>query len=182
MHSVHIQNANSPLFKELWKTYEVSFPASERRSLVDQIKILHHPRYRLEAWMNDDERGGPIFVGLMGWWEYDDFRYLEHLAISPVARSGGMGGKILLGWMSASEKPVFLEIDVVTDDISRRRLGFYQRLGFVENDMKHSQPDFQGKGGAVPLRVLSYPGSMSRSQYAALDNALQRDVWPKAAS
>lgn len=138
-----------------------------------QREVFVRPAYRLDAWFDDNG----AFVGLMGWWEYDAFRYVEHLAIAPHARSGGFGSKILKKWMSGSEKPVFLEIDPVVDEITQRRLNFYQRLGFVENAIEHAQPHFQGTGETVPLRVLSFPAAMSAADFNAFRGALAADVW-----
>lgn len=173
MHSIRIPNEHSSHFSVLWETYEASFPASERRLLPAQKAIFSHPSYRLDIWFNEDDK----YVGLMDWWEYDGFRYVEHIAVSPDARSGGYGSRIFKSWLKSSQKPVFLEIDPVTDDISRRRLQFYQRLGFVENPMEHVQPHFQGTGEQVRLRVLSYPRPMSGEEYADFLAALKKDVW-----
>lgn len=178
MHSIRIENEHSPYFPLIWNTYESSFPESERRFLPAQKAVFENPNYRLDVWF--DENGA--FVGLMDWWEYGGFRYVEHLAIAPEARSGGFGSKILKSWIDSSEKPVFLEIDKVRDEISQRRLNFYRRLGFVENPMEHEQPHFQGTGEKVSLRVLSYPEGMSEAEYGELLAALQKDVWAEIKS
>lgn len=172
MNSIRITNEHSPYFAELWQTYESSFPITERRTLQAQALAFAHPRYRLEAWLS-----GTSFAGLTGSWLYDNYRFVEHLAVAPATRSKGLGKQLLQQWMNADPRPVYLEIDLVTDDISRRRLHFYQRLGFVENTLDHAQPMFQGGDGQVPLRVLSWPGPITMAQYERFHQDLVTDAW-----
>lgn len=138
MHSVRITGEDSLLFPQFWQTYEDSFPLPERRSRASQRAAFADPVYRLDAWMD-----GTKFVGFMGWWEYGDFRYIEHLAVSATARSGGYGKKIMRRWMDSSSTPVYLEIEEVVDELTERRLGFYRRLGFEETPFTHLQPPYQ---------------------------------------
>lgn len=195
MYAVSVRDATSPWFPIVWEVYESAFPESERRSLPAQLEVFRQPNYRLDAWFDawfdadavphakhgarPDIRGDgrDAFIGFMGWWEYDDFRYIEHIAIAPQARSGGKGSTLLQSWMDNAQTPVVLEIDPVVDEVSQRRLHFYQRLGFVENDVEHQQPHFQGGSEMVPLRVLSFPALMSGEQVEAFMRALHNDVW-----
>ena len=167
----------SPLFAAVWTVYGASFPAMERRTLAGQRLAMANPRYRLDAWHEDGR-----FTGFMGWWDFGTFRFVEHLATDPSARSGGVGSRILKQWMESEKTPVILEIDPPEDDISRRRLGFYRRLGCVENPMEHSHPYYQGTPAPnapqrVPLRVLSWPRAITDAEYRDFFGANQREVW-----
>lgn len=170
--AVRMLNADSPHYPSFQKAYAASFPENERRSPSSQRAALRDARYRLDAWLDEDR-----FIGFMGWWDFDEFRYIEHVAVAPEARSGGYGGLILTQWRDASEKPVLLEIEEVVDDLTRRRLGFYQRLGFKEVPGVHIQPAYQGDGPAPAMQVLSWPVPITESQRREFVALLHAEVW-----
>lgn len=188
MNPVLVPDAESSLYPKLLRIFEESFPLSERRDEAAQAAAFADPRYRLEAWMD-----GSRLVGLMGWWDFEDFRYVEHVAVAPEARSGGYGSRILRHWLNMDPRPVYLEIEEVEDDITGRRRDFYLRLGFAQTPFGHVQPPYQlpapsgteagggpekaAPGEGVPMQVLSWPGVLSEKQYERLFSLLRDEVW-----
>jgi hypothetical protein len=71
-----ISSTNHTLYTAFWKLFEASFPLSERRVAKQQKIILNHPKYRLQAWKINNQ-----LLGFIGWWNFEQFRYLEHFAI-----------------------------------------------------------------------------------------------------
>lgn len=169
---VRITGSESPLYARFMDVYEASFPYDERRSPAAQAAAFAHPRYRLHAWLD-----GTRFAGLMGWWDFDAFRYIEHVAVAPEARSSGYGGRIMRRWMDMAKTPVYLEIEKVVDEITARRREFYKRLGFADTGMQHKQPPYQGDGPGVPLQVLSWPLAIDKAEYERFAALLFGDVW-----
>lgn len=172
MHSVRIAGETAPLYPAFKSIYEESFPASERREPGAQAAAFADPRYRLDAWMD-----GGLIVGLMGWWDFGDFRYIEHVAVAPGARSGGYGSRIMRAWLDQSDLPAYLEIERVVDETTRRRRDFYLRLGFVENPMEHIQPPYQGGGQGVPMHILSRPALLSPEEHTRFAGLMKNAVW-----
>jgi hypothetical protein len=43
-------------------------------------------------------------------------------------------------FISRPEVPVLLEVEHPTDELSRRRIDFYKRAGFVHNEHKYRHP------------------------------------------
>lgn len=172
LQAVRILNANSPQYPDFQKACAASFPLNERRSEAAQRAALRDPRYRLDAWLDDGR-----FIGFMGWWDFVSCRYIEHVAIAPESRSGGYGKSVLEQWLGSSTKPVLLEIEEPVDDLTRRRLGFYQRLGFTEVPGTHAQPNYQGGGPEPLMQVLSWPGPVSEQQRLEFVELLHREVW-----
>ena len=154
MQTERIRNTDHPDWPWLWHLYETSFPAGERRKLDGQEAVIDHPKYHFELWRTDD--GDP--VGFTACWIYERFRFLEHFAVDPTQRGGGYGTKILTEWMHRPGPVILLEIDPLTDEISRRRHGFYKRLGYFDNPgIVHSHPSYQDGTGIVPLLLMTYP-------------------------
>lgn len=170
--TVRIHNAASPQYSSFHKAYVSSFPKNERRGEASQRAAFRDPRYRLDAWLDGDD-----FIGFMDWWDFASFRYLEHVAVSPEFRSAGYGGRILRQWLAASEMPVLLEIEDVVDGPTRRRLDFYQRLGFSLTAGAHTQPVYQGSGPAPVMRTLSWPSPISECQRRDFISLLHSEVW-----
>lgn len=171
MRCERIVNDHSPHYPAFRAANDASFPDNEKRDDALQAAALANPRYHLDAWLDGD-----AFVGFMGWWDFDDYRYIEHIAVAPGARSGGYGRAIVQRWLSQSATPVYLEIEKVVDALTTRRLNFYLRLGFVTTPMQHEQPAYRG-GAPVPLQVLSWPEELTREQYDRFFAALHNEVW-----
>ncbi len=173
MKALLLSDIHSPFFAAAWQVYEDSFPVAERRSLLAHQDAMAHPCYKFQVCLDNS-----ALVGFLAWWAYEDFRYLEHFAIAAPRRSGGLGSKMLLQWIASEETPVILEIEEVVDDITRRRLHFYRRLGFIENTMDHSHPSYADRTGAVPMRLLSYPDFIDTTRHNLFMEKLRQDVWP----
>lgn len=181
LHSRPIEGFSSPYYADFAAAYEFSFPPSERRTRAAQAAAFADPRYRLECW-----RDQGAFIGFMGWWDFGAYRYIEHVAVAPGARSGGYGSRILLTWRDADPRPVYLEIEEPRDELTRRRLAFYQRLDFVENPGVHMQPFYQpGADGeqedasGVPMQALSWPGRLSSKEHKEFLHTLRSVVWAR---
>ena len=80
--------ADDPILDQVEQTYNEAFPEAERRdfALVRQL-IAEEPAFQLRVFYRDD-----VYVGFLSNWQFDGFRYVEHFAIDPAARNGGIGG------------------------------------------------------------------------------------------
>jgi ribosomal protein S18 acetylase RimI-like enzyme len=156
-----IKNTEHPLFAPAWHLYRRSFPPEERRGLRTQRKIMNHPLYHFEIITDKGE-----FTGFVLWWGFDDVRYLEHLATTPRRRGKGYGRRILEKFVSASELPVLLEVELPVTETGRRRIDFYRRAGFVLNGHAYRQPPYKKGGDGVPLMLMTYPDAITGEEAA----------------
>ena len=93
-------------------------------------------------------------IGLLTTWHFETFVYIEHFAIDPALRSQGYGTEALKTFISRQEKPIILEAEPPTDDITRRRIGFYQRNGLTMYDFPYIQPAYTPESKPVELRLM----------------------------
>ena len=93
-------------------------------------------------------------IGLLTTWHFETFVYIEHFAIDPALRSQGYGTEALKTFISKQEKPIILEAEPPTDDITRRRIGFYQRNGLTMYDFPYIQPAYTPESKPVELRLM----------------------------
>ena len=100
---------------------------------------------------------GDQFQGILLYWEGPGFRYVEHFAIAPELRGGGVGARALAE-LCGQGIPVILEIDPPVDEISVRRQHFYERCGFSKNPFPHVHPPYRKGFQGHPLVVMVRPG------------------------
>ena len=157
MKYTRVKNTEHPLFKKVWSLYRKSFPPEERRQLRTQRKIMGNPLYHFEIIADNDE-----FIGFILWWDFTNVRYIEHLAILPQLRNKGYGQRILKRFTSKQKLPILLEVEHPDTEINKRRINFYQRIGFFINEYGYKQPPYKKCGGYVPLILMTYPNVISK--------------------
>lgn len=150
---------------QAWRLYLRSFPPQERRQLRTQRRVMGNHAYHMEVVTETGATTGTgsagdagRFVGILFWWGFGDVRYVEHLATAPGLRGQGLGAKILGGFIARSAVPVILEVEHPEDEMSRRRIGFYKRAGFVLNTRPYAHPSYKRGGAPVPLALMTHGG------------------------
>ena len=156
MEQANITSASHPLFSQFWEIYCNSFPLNERRTQSQHEQIAHNPHFTNLVWHKQHN-----LVGLLTFWDFGGFYYIEHFAINEAYRSNGTGHQLLHGWLQQATLPVMLEIEEPVDALTKRRLAFYLRLQFVQPHIKQLQPDYQTGEICVPMEILSYPTAIS---------------------
>jgi len=140
-------------FDQIYALMERSFPVSEYRTREGQRRLLSNPSYRLYT----TEESGRI-VAFLSLWRLDGFRFIEHLAVDPDLRGGGVGRALLLRALNAErDAPAVLEVEPPETELSKRRIGFYQRNGFHLHDFPYCQPPMRPGQEPLPLRLMSWP-------------------------
>ena len=157
MKYTRIKNTEHRLFTKVWSLYRKSFPSEERRQLCAQRRIMDNPLYHFE--IISDDNG---LIGFILWWDFENIRYIEHLATLPQLRGKGYGRRILKRFISKSDTLILLEAEHPHTDINKRRIGFYERIGFVINEYEYKQPPFKKFGEYVPLILMTHPDAISK--------------------
>lgn len=134
-----------------------SFPHKEQRDVDDLVRALGDPAFAADGIWSDGKLAGILFH-----WLYGEWHYVEHLAVSPAMRGRHTGSEALGAFCRG--KRVILEIDPPEDEISVRRLHFYQRLGFKINPYEYVHPSFRERPEPHRLVLLSYPESLTEEE------------------
>lgn len=162
---ITVEGENSPLYPDVRAIYESSFPVEEQRGLLLQRAAWSDEGYELLAIVQ-----GESVIGLLGVWHLEEGVFLEHLAMAKEVRGKGIGSRLLGDYLATiGEATVILEVDPPCDEISRRRVCFYERLGFFLTDHDHVQLPFRKEDGPLTLRIMSYPHPISKEQYEAFN-------------
>ena len=64
------------------------------------------------------------YVGFITGWLFDGYTYVEHFAIDPAARNGGIGAEAMKQFLVFCGTSVVLEVEMPTDEMSKRRISF----------------------------------------------------------
>lgn len=145
-----VYNSNHLFFDNFWMVYNESFPKEEKRNFLQQQEIFLKQEYTLNIYIEEN-----TLKGFLAYWTFPNFIFVEHLAIARDGQGQGLGKSILQDFIKVQQIPVILEIEHPLDEISIRRLQFYQRLGFIENEYEHFQPPFNKNDQPLSLRILS---------------------------
>ena len=137
-------------FDEIFPLLEAAFPVTELRVREEQRKLLQEACYCLYGVRRDGR-----FAAVFAIWEIDDFLYIEHFSVKEEYRNGGYGGKLLDRLLEEKGRPMVLEVEVPEDDMTRRRVGFYERHGLVYNDYPYLQPPLRKGNELLPCGLYA---------------------------
>lgn len=134
------------------RVYTESFPQDERRDFDEVVRLLRENDDFAIVLLSDQEKS----VGFISYWPWSDFTYIEHFAIDSRSRGAGYGAEAMSRLLKMLGKPAVLEVEKPNDGISRRRIAFYQRLGFTLNTRRYTQPPYSPDRQPLELHLMSY--------------------------
>nr|WP_018749777.1 GNAT family N-acetyltransferase [Paenibacillus sanguinis] len=160
-------------FDQVYSIMEKSFPVTEFRTYSDQKKLLANQNYQILTETNTNNE----VIALLCSWEFDFFRYIENLAVSPTIRGKGIGNQLMRRYMEQSELPIILEVEPLETELQRKRVQFYERLGFHLNSYDHIQPPLRPGNPLLHLKIMSYPELLTDLQYEKMNKVLLEQVY-----
>ncbi len=159
MNLIRLKSISDNYFQEAWKLHEAAFPFEERRSLDNQIEVLQHESYHFDILIDNDQ-----FIGFILWWDFETHRYIDHFATAVEQRNKGIGKLMLNQFIDSDNKPIILEVELPTSNINKRRISFYERVGFKLNDHHYEIPPTKEDELPLQLLVMSYPNTISKEE------------------
>lgn len=129
--------------------YLSAFPSDERRESAELTSIFNDKGYKFMSLLIKDQ-----FIGIIETWDFHKFGFLEHLAILPEYQKNGYGSEVMRVLIASTEKPILLEAESPRDDLSRKRIAFYERAGFMVLDIDYTQPPYYPGKQSVPMHLL----------------------------
>lgn len=150
--------------------YKNSFPLHEQRHSISQKEILNHKDYHFNLIYDKTH-----FIGIILYWETQNFIYIEHFCIHPEIRHQKYGSQVL-ELINQKGKTVILEIDPPMNEISKRRKTFYEKVQYQANEFKHIHPPYHKEYTGHTLVVMSYPHPLSENEYDTFYQYLRKTV------
>ncbi len=144
-------NVQMSEFHEIYSEMEKNFVLEERRDFEPAYELLKRPEYHLYHIVCQEQK-----VGFMAIWSLDGFGFIEHFVIYGQYRNCGYGSEALACAREQFHRLV-LEVEPPEDELRARRIAFYERNGFRQNDIPYVQPPFRSGESGVELILMSCP-------------------------
>lgn len=160
-------------FDAFYCLMEKSFPTDEYRPKEEQLALFCDERYRVYGCFAPDH----TLCAILAVWLFDDFSFLEHFAVDPARRNGGLGSAALRELTEGLEKPLCLEVELPEEELPRRRIGFYRRNGFFYNEYPYMQPPISRGKQPVPLRIMSWGAPLEEGDFQKIRDTLYTQVY-----
>lgn len=161
-------------FRQAWAIYEDSFPVDERRPLAEHLQAQSDSRYTFTPLL-DQARS---VVGVLGYWRFESFTFIEHIAISSTCRGSGLGTSTVKELQDAAPLPLILETELPeTNNQAPKRIRWYESLGFHSNHQQYVQPAYATNQNPVPSRIMSYPHLLSDENFEDIRQTLYSQVY-----
>ena len=155
-----------------------SFPEVERRDDDAQRENTdHNPLFTVNLITDNKEDGTIVRVGLVTTWSFNDFHYVEHLATNPMVRNQGYGKKVIEALISRLPGLVVLEVEEPTDELTSRRVGFYERCGFKLCNRNYIQPAYRPDGESIPLKIMFHGQDSLEDNFEKVRDTLYKEVY-----
>lgn len=147
-------------FDEIYKIMSDSFPASEIRSYDMQKALLDRNDYRIKTYKQE----GAI-LGFCAYYQFEEFFFIEHLACTSQSRGLGIGSKLVKEVLEeANWRLVLLEVEIPHSENEKRRVQFYERLGFYLNPHYHYLPPLNEFTPGMELKIMSFSRMLTEEE------------------
>lgn len=169
----NIKTTDQAAYQFIEELFINSFPCEERRELELQREFTDtNPLFTNILLLHQDKP-----VGFITYWNFEEFCYIEHFAISPEARNGGYGKEALLLFDKLINKPVVLEVEHPTDEMSQRRIGFYTRLEYRLWENEYMQPPYRKGDGFLPMHIMAKGDLNPERDFERIKNKIHKEVY-----
>ncbi|MBR4287874.1 MAG: GNAT family N-acetyltransferase [Clostridia bacterium] len=159
-------------FNEVFSIMEESFPINEYRSYKKQMELLSVPEYSLYCKRIDGK-----IAGFLSFWDLNEVIFIEHFAIKKELRGKGLGKEMLSELFAEKSGPFCLEVELPENEVARRRVAFYERMGLFFYDYPYTQPSMDHGRDPIPLRIMTNIPSLSKERFETLRDLLYKCVY-----
>lgn len=161
-------------FENVYAIMERSFPEDERRTKEEQRALLDNPLYHLYILRDEVSLDVKAFVAV---WKLDMVVFVEHLAVNPQFRNGGLGSLILKELMQIYDEKICLEVEPPIEEMAKRRIGFYERNGFFLNSYDYMQPPISEGRRSIPLLIMTSGSEVTEEEFGKIRDLLYSRVY-----
>ena len=169
-----IEKLKNQDFDMIYHLMETSFPSNEYRTYEEHKELLNNSVYSVYVWYNETQTAINAFIAV---WEFDEFAFIEHFVVDPECRNGGIGAKMLNELVGMLGKTVCLEVELPEDEMTCRRIGFYQRNKFFLNEYPYMQPPMSKGKNAVPLFIMTSGSGVDEKTFEQIRTTLYTEVY-----
>lgn len=161
-------------FDKIFSIMETSFPRDEYRTYDAQKALFDNNAYAVYGLTDDESDAIKAFISV---WNFNKIAFIEHFAVNPKYRNGGIGSKLLNDIIKLLGKTVCLEVELPENELACRRIGFYQRNNFFLNKYPYMQPPLIDGAKEIPLFIMTLGDYIDKDTFDWLKNLLYTEVY-----
>lgn len=170
----NIRTAASKDFDSIFEIIEKSFPPDEYRDYDEHKMLFDQGAFTVFVIDDDKTKKVKAFITL---WQFEEFAYVEHFAVSPDYRNQGLGAELLNFVKINLNCIACLEVEPPESDFAKRRIGFYERNGFYLNSYPYIQPAFSKDKKPVELMIMTTGGTVTVEMFDIIKDTLYKRVY-----
>ena len=163
-----IDNPYLPFIKDL---YHDAFPQKERRDWKQLLSMIGPAGEMKVQVVTDQDKA----IGLIIFWVFDDWCFIEHLAVDPSHRGMKYGERIMSSF--THKMKILLEVEPPVSDDAIRRIRFYEKLGLCVLPLKYRQPSYRESGIFYEMELMSNHPENEMEQFEAVLSAVLQKVY-----
>jgi ribosomal protein S18 acetylase RimI-like enzyme len=157
-----------PFVKEL---YHTAFPETERRKWAELLWLLDtSPDMQMHVITNAAKP-----VAFITSWQFDDWCFIEHLAVTSAERGKQFGEQIMQQMLRRGK--VLLEVEPADSANAIRRIGFYQRLRLFVLPFEYLQPSYHEANQTYPMTLMTDSSEQKEGYYSKVISAVKKHVY-----
>ncbi len=168
-----ITDVESPEYLFVEKLLVSAFPKEEYRDL-SEFKSLTGSNSKFH---NNIIYDSETPVGIITYWAFDGFFYFEHLATSPEFRNNGIGKRVFEILFKNKIYPLVLEVEFPVDELTARRVRFYERQGLRRWNSEYFQPPYRKSDGLIKMLLMVYGDLSEQTDYERVKRTIYKEVY-----
>jgi len=173
MQIILLKDPDDKQLLEVKRIYEEAFPIHERRIFDMLPKMLNNVPGMELAIFNDAK----LMVGFVVYWQWENWAYIEHLAVDRRLRANGYGNRVMTLLTAMLKGTIVLEVEKPYDEVARKRITFYKKLGFHLAPFDYHQPSYVKGGEEIPMHLMTYPGEVDELSFLEFARQIRQQVY-----
>lgn len=154
--------------------YEKSFPIEERRDFSLVLDIYKTDLLSLNIIYDNQTK-----VGILNIWDFNEFCYIEHLAVSEQYRNRKIASKVL-EQLNAQNRLIVLEVELPNDELSKRRIRFYERNAYSIQPFTYFQPPYRKGEERIKMHLMANTQlPINKTKYDEVVGIIEKKVYEK---
>lgn len=157
--------------------YEYSFPPYERWDFDVLNKKQHEKPFTVYAVVDNSKA-----IGIYVPWTFDDFIYIEFIAIDKSSRGKNYGSILLKQIIDSISKNIIIEVEPEEVSVmAQKRIEWYKRFGFIMQKQEYTMPaldNFEDKKNInfVDMKIMT-TREITDEEFNSIKNILHREVY-----
>ncbi|WP_300627308.1 GNAT family N-acetyltransferase [uncultured Thomasclavelia sp.] len=148
-------------FDRFYQILSNNFPTKEIKEYNYMKDTFHAGLYQVLTLKDNDQ-----IVGIMSFYQHDDFRFIDYFAIDGSLKGKGMGSEMLQYFINLDDKMVILEVEHPEDEQSKRRIAFYQRNGlYLNNQFEYFVPPVRNLKHRLYFHLMSSKRKLNNIEF-----------------